>query len=60
MGPRTGLTQMGDSVYFSGYPIGDPTADGSEFVRLPLTSTIPIAISPLFTMTGARKTSALS
>ena len=50
---------MGDSVYFSGYPIGDTTADGSEFLRLPLTSTTPVAISPLFTMTGTQDIGAI-
>ncbi len=58
-GRVTGLTQMGDSVYFSGYPIGDPTADGSELVRLPLTSTTPISISPVFTVTGTQDIGAI-
>jgi len=47
-----GWTRFGDSDYFAAYSLDEPEPEGSALLRLPLTSTTPLSISPAFTFTG--------
>jgi hypothetical protein len=54
-----GLTHLGDSDYFVGFPLGSRFA-GGELLRLPLASTTPTSVSPQFGAGGTNNIGAIA
>jgi ELWxxDGT repeat protein len=54
-----GLTHLGDSDYFAGFPLGSRFT-GGELLRLPLASTTPTSVSPQFGAGGPNAIGAIA